>query len=77
MEEFFMIKTPLYTYLGTNGTITSPIHLEDIYYTVKYRLEADSNKFLTKDGMNLVKMVIVPADEVDEWKEVYSKVSSK
>jgi len=72
-----MIKTPLYTYLGTNGTITSPIHLEDIYYTVKYRLEADSNKFLTKDGMNLVKMVIVPADEVDEWKEVYSKVSSK
>ncbi len=72
-----MIKTPLYTYLGTNGTITSPIHLEDIYYTVKYRLEADSNKFLTKDGNNLVKMVIVPADEVNEWKEVYSKVSSK
>lgn len=72
-----MIKTPLYTYLGTNGTITSPIHLEDIYYTVKYRLEADSNKFLTKDGINLVKMVMVPADEVDEWKEVYSKVSSK
>lgn len=72
-----MIKTPLYTYLGTNGTITSPIHLEDIYYTVKYRLEADSNKFLTKDGINLVKMVVVPADEVDEWKEVYSKVSSK
>ena len=27
-----MKKTPLYTYLGTNGTITSPIHLEDIYY---------------------------------------------
>ena len=72
-----MTKTPLYTYLGTNGIITSPVHLEDIYYTVKYRLEADNNKFLTKDNQKFVKMVIVSADEVDEWKEVYSKVSSK
>lgn len=72
-----MIKTPIYTYLGTNGTITSPVHLEDIYYVLKYRLEAESNKFLTKDDKNFVKMVTVPADEVDQWKEVYSKVSSK
>lgn len=72
-----MKKTPIYTYLGTNGIITSPVHLEDIYYTLKYRLEADANKFLTKDGQTLVKMITIPADEVDEWKEVYSKVSSK
>jgi hypothetical protein len=72
-----MIKTPMYTYLGTNGTITSPVHLEDIYYVLKYRLEAESNKFLTKDDKNFVKMITVPADEVDQWKEVYSKVSSK
>ena len=72
-----MIKTPIYTYLGTNGTITSPVHLEDIYYVLKYRLEAESNKFLTKDDKNFVKMITVPADEVDQWKEVYSKVSSK
>ena len=33
-----MTKTVLYTYLGTNGTITSTVHLEDIYYIRKYRL---------------------------------------
>lgn len=73
-----MVKTPLYTYLGTNGTITSPVHLEDIYYVLKYRLEASPNKMLTKDdGKNLVKEVIVSEDEVSQWKEVYPKVSSK
>lgn len=71
-----MIKTPMYTYLGTNGTITSPVHLEGIYYVLKYRLEADPSKYLTKDEKTFVKMVTVPADELDEWKEVY-KVSSK
>ena len=72
-----MIKTPMYTYLGTNGTITSPVHLEDIYFVLKYRLEADPNKFLTKDDKNFVKIITVPAEELNEWKEVYSKVSSK
>ncbi len=71
-----MKKTPIYTYLGTNGIITSPVHLEDIYYTLKYRLEAEENKFLTKDDKTFLKSVTIPADELDEWKEVY-KVSSK
>lgn len=71
-----MIKTPMYTYLGTNGTITSFVHLEDIYYVLKYRLEAESNKFLTKDDKNYFKTITIPADELEEWKEVY-KVSSK
>ena len=35
-----MIKTMLYEYLGTNGTILSPVHLEDIYYVRKYKLVA-------------------------------------
>ncbi len=73
-----MKKTAFYTYLGTNGTITSPIHLEGIYFVLNYRLEADENKMLTKDnGITCVKMVTVPEDEVDEWKEVYSKVNPK
>ena len=71
-----MIKTPLYTYLGTNGTITSPVHLEGIYHVLKYRLEAEPNKYLTKDSIDFVKRVIVQPDEVNEWKEVY-KASSK
>ena len=37
-----MTKTVLYTYLGTNGTITSTVHLEVIYYIRKYRLVADA-----------------------------------
>lgn len=42
-----MTKTVLYHYLGTNGTITSPIHLEDIYYVRKFKLLADKDKILT------------------------------
>lgn len=65
-----MIKTAMYEYLGTNGTILSPVHLEDIYYVKKYKLLADNLKRLTKDGKSFVKEVIVPEAEVDEWKEV-------
>ena len=73
-----MKKTPLYTYLGTNGTITSPVHLEDIYYVLSYRLEAEDNKVLSKDGgITTTKLVVVPSDEVDQWKEMYSKVNPK
>ena len=72
-----MIKTPLYTYLGTNGTITSPVHLEDIYYVLTYRLDADHNKMLTKDNKTLLKSVVVSPEDVDLWKEVYAKVNTK
>ena len=65
-----MIKTAYYEYLGTNGTICSPVHLEDIYYIKKYKLQADDGKKLTKDGINFVKMIMVPDSEVNEWKEV-------
>ena len=71
-----MIKTVLYTYLGTNGTITSPVHLEDIYYVRKIRLEAEGDKMLTKDGgKTRVKVVTVPEEDVDLWKEISVKVN--
>ena len=65
-----MIKSVLYEYLGTNGTILSPIHLEDIYYVRKFKLQADNGKRLTKDNKNFVKTVIIPEEELDEWREV-------
>ena len=65
-----MTKEIFYTYLGTNGIITSPIHLEDIYYTRSIRLTADSGHLLTKDGKNFRSTVMVPEDEVEEWREV-------
>ena len=68
-----MTKEILYTYLGTNGTITSPVHLEDIYYTRKVRLSADAGKQLTKDDVNYSSVVTVPEEEVDLWKEVKKK----
>ena len=65
-----MTKEILYLYLGTNGTILSPIHLEDIYYIRKIRLDADNGKQLTKDDKNFVKSIVIPEEELEEWKEI-------
>ena len=66
-----MTKQVTYTYLGTNGTLTTPIHLEGIYSVKKIVLTADEGKKLTKDNINLVDRVTVRNDEeVELWKEV-------
>lgn len=65
-----MTKNVLYYYLGTNGTILSPVHLEDAYYVRKLRLSADENKKLTKDGKNFVDFIIIPEEDLALWREV-------
>lgn len=65
-----MKKTVLYQYLGTNGTICSPVHLEGVYFVRKIRIDADENKKLTKDNETFVSSIIVPEDEADIWREV-------
>lgn len=65
-----MKKEVLYTYLGTNGIICSPVHLEDTYYTRKVCLYADEGKRLTKDGKTFHQIVTVSDEEVHEWYEV-------
>jgi hypothetical protein len=65
-----MIKETMYMYLGTNGTICSPVHLEDIYYIRQVRLTASQGKLLTKDGLNLEYRITIPESEIDEWYEV-------
>ena len=65
-----MTKEVYYTYLGTNGTSTSPVHLEDTYYIRKIQLTAAKGKALTKDGKTFSPKVLVPEDEVELWKEV-------
>ena len=65
-----MTKSVLYEYLGTNGTILSPVHLEDIYYVRKYKLYADNGKQLTKDNINFFTSIVIPDEELEEWKEV-------
>ena len=64
-----MKKEILYQYLGTNGTITSPVHLEDIYYVRKFKLTADKGKILT-DGENRNYSVIIPEEDLEKWEEV-------
>lgn len=64
-----MRKELLYTYLGTNGTITSPIHLEDIYYVRKLKLIADKGKVLTNGDIETYS-VIIAEDELDKWREI-------
>lgn len=64
-----MKKTVLYTYLGTNGTITSPVHLEGIYYVRKIRLSAEDGKKLV-NGKREEVSVTVAENEVQDWVEV-------
>lgn len=65
-----MEKTVLYEYFGTNGTILSPVHLEDTYYVRKIRLSADEGKRLTRDNKHYYDNITVPEADVDLWKEV-------
>jgi hypothetical protein len=64
-----MTKQVIYKYLGTNGVIESPVHLEDIYYVRLIQLTADINKFLT-DGTRKVKSIRVPEEEIENWQEI-------
>ena len=59
----------IYRYLGTNGVIESPVHLEDIYYTRLIQLTADEGKMLT-NGEREVNTITVQEEEVKNWKEV-------
>jgi len=64
-----MTKQVFYKYLGTNGVIESPVHLEDIYYVRLILLQADKGKILT-DGTRKVQSVKVPEEEVSNWEEI-------
>ena len=67
-----MTKQVLYKYLGTNGVIESPVHLEDIYYVRINVLIADEGKMLKK-GDQYKKQVRCSDDEINEWKEISVK----
>lgn len=69
-----MTKKVFYKYLGTNGVIISPIHLEDVYYIRNIQLTADVGKFLTKDNKNFIVQIMVPEEEVKDWVEVDKKI---
>lgn len=64
-----MTKTMIYRYLGTNGIIESPVHLENIYSAQLYRLTAEEGKVLT-DGKDIKRSVLISVEDLDKWKEI-------
>jgi hypothetical protein len=64
-----MTKQVIYKYLGTNGVIESPVHLEDIYYVRLIRMVAGEGKILT-DGTAKHNAITVPEEEAENWIEV-------
>ncbi len=64
-----MTSQIIYRYLGTNGIIESPVHLEGIYFVRLVSLSADKNKILTNGKVKKVS-VLVPEDEASNWKEI-------
>lgn len=64
-----MTRTVMYRYIGTNGIIESPVHLEDIYFVRFIKLIADDNKILT-NGKQSLKVVRTTEEEEGQWKEV-------
>lgn len=59
----------MYRYLGTNGVLETPIHLEDIYYTRFFNLFAEPGKKLT-NGVAKYSSVRVNEDDINNWYEV-------
>lgn len=64
-----MTKEVIYRYLGTNGIIESPVHLEGAYYIRLIKITASTGKLLT-NGTKKVFSITVPEDEAFLWREV-------
>lgn len=64
-----MRKEIVYTYLGKNGILCTPVRIEGAISLKSVRLMAEDNHILT-NGTDRRKMVEVPEDEVDLWEEV-------
>ena len=64
-----MLQERYYRYLGRNGTITNPIHLEQITPIPMICLRASIGKVLT-DGKQKVYEIVVFEDEIANWEEI-------
>ena len=64
-----MTKEFIYTYFGSNGSVTTPVKLEGVPSITRICLTADGNKHLT-NGKITVKSTIVASDgEAALWEE--------
>lgn len=65
-----MTKEFIYTYLGTNGAVTTPIHLEGIPAMKKVRITPAKGKKLTNGVKATTEPVTVPEAEAANWREI-------
>lgn len=66
-----MTQEKLYTYLGLNGTVTTPIQLQNVPAIINVRLRAEDGKVLTNDGgVSTTEIVTVPLGDVENWLEI-------
>lgn len=59
----------LYKYIGRNGSITSPVLLEDAKHIPMVELKADAG-FVLKCEDTEKRVVVIHVDDVDLWNEV-------
>ena len=64
-----MLSKKMYRYLGRNGSITSPIKLENIAPIPMVSLIASKGKILT-NGNEKTYAIVVFEDELSDWEEI-------
>jgi hypothetical protein len=65
-----MTKEILYTYLGTNGTVTTPVHLEGVPAMKKVRIKPAPGKKITDGVKASAESVVVSEAEAAKWREI-------
>ena len=64
-----MIQETLYTYLGDNGTVTTPVHLDGVPAVKRIRLKADKGMILTNGSIKEPSVTVAEGD-LPLWKEI-------
>ena len=65
----------LYKYIGRNGSITTPILLEDARHIPLMELKAEDGYILRNENNIAKYTVIVHVDEVNSWVEVPADIN--
>lgn len=64
----------MYKYIGRNGSITSPILLDDIKYISLVELRPEQGFVLTNGNVIKDNSILIHIDELNEWSEIKADV---
>ena len=65
----------MYKYIGRNGSITSPILLEDIKHIPLVELRPQQGYVLTNGNIIRNNSIVIHMDELNDWREIPADVS--